>query len=101
MIELTCLRCGGTWHPRTEGKPVQCPRCKSTLWDRPRKSDGATGGRPRGGALTPRQQQAYDLRQAGKTLREIATIMGTTLEPVRRWIAAAESKLNKTREEEK
>ena len=44
-------------------------------------------------ALTPRQRQAYDLRQSGKKLAEIAAIMGTTREPVRQWIAAAEKKL--------
>lgn len=44
--------------------------------------------------LTPRQRQAYDLRQSGKKLAEIAAIMGTTREPVRQWIAAAEKKIN-------
>ncbi len=33
--------------------------------------------------LTPRQQQAYELRCAGKSLREIAEVMATTQEPVR------------------
>lgn len=32
----TCLRCAASWTPRTK-KPVQCPRCKSPFWDRPRK----------------------------------------------------------------
>lgn len=43
--------------------------------------------------LTPKQKQAYELRCAGKTLREIASIMATTREPVRQWIAAARYKL--------
>ena len=30
---LQCLRCGHTWHARSERRPVQCPRCKSTSWD--------------------------------------------------------------------
>ena len=45
--------------------------------------------------LTQRQKQAYDLRQSGKKLAEIAAIMGTTREPVRQWIAAAERKLTR------
>lgn len=32
-----CLRCNHTWTKRTEGKPVQCPVCKSPAWDKPRK----------------------------------------------------------------
>lgn len=34
---LTCLRCGHEWNTRSERKPVQCPRCKSTRWDTPRR----------------------------------------------------------------
>ncbi len=33
-----CLRCGHTWIPRTQ-KVVQCPHCKSALWDTPKKED--------------------------------------------------------------
>ena len=33
----TCQRCGHHWLPRAEGRPVQCPGCKSQRWDRPRK----------------------------------------------------------------
>lgn len=43
--------------------------------------------------LTDRQRCAFELRQAGKTLQEIASIMGTTREPVRQWIAGARHKL--------
>ena len=32
----TCLRCGYTWHNRTE-EPKQCPRCKSMYWNKPRR----------------------------------------------------------------
>lgn len=37
MQKLTCLRCGHTWYPRIE-KPVQCPRCKTLAWNKPRKT---------------------------------------------------------------
>ncbi len=30
---LRCERCGHEWNARSERKPVQCPRCKSTRWD--------------------------------------------------------------------
>jgi len=33
---LTCQRCGSTWEPRTP-RPVQCPRCKSTSWNKPKQ----------------------------------------------------------------
>lgn len=29
----TCLKCGGSWWPRSEGSPRQCPRCGSSHWD--------------------------------------------------------------------
>lgn len=39
-----CLRCGPKyrdqgyfWVPRSIGRPAECPRCKSRLWDVPRK----------------------------------------------------------------
>ena len=46
LRRFTCLRCGHNWLPRIEGRPVQCPRCKSIAWDteRPegeRTPDGA------------------------------------------------------------
>lgn len=34
--KLHCLRCGAYWIPR-KPNPVQCPRCKSTLWNKSRK----------------------------------------------------------------
>jgi len=33
-----CLRCGNTWHPRTQN-PKQCPKCKSPYWNKPRKEE--------------------------------------------------------------
>jgi DNA-directed RNA polymerase subunit RPC12/RpoP len=45
---LTCLRCGHGWNTRSERKPVQCPRCKSTRWDRQREErDSELRLRPR------------------------------------------------------
>lgn len=43
--------------------------------------------------FTDRQRRAYELRQAGMTLKEIAVEMDTTREPVRQLIAAARRKL--------
>ena len=36
---LECLRCGWTWHPRTDKLPAVCPnpKCKSPYWNKPRK----------------------------------------------------------------
>lgn len=28
-----CKRCGYEWEARIEGKPRQCPYCKSPKWD--------------------------------------------------------------------
>jgi Zn finger protein HypA/HybF involved in hydrogenase expression len=30
-----CLRCGHSWVPRKDKRPVACPRCKSYTWDVP------------------------------------------------------------------
>jgi predicted Zn-ribbon and HTH transcriptional regulator len=30
----TCTRCGHTWIPRKDGKPAECPACKSRNWDK-------------------------------------------------------------------
>jgi predicted Zn-ribbon and HTH transcriptional regulator len=35
--ECKCRRCGYKWNPRGEEKPRYCAKCKSSLWDRPRK----------------------------------------------------------------
>lgn len=32
MKIYTCSQCKHEWLPRIEGKPVQCPRCKSLKW---------------------------------------------------------------------
>lgn len=36
---LECLRCGWTWHPRTDKLPAVCPnpKCKSPYWNKPRR----------------------------------------------------------------
>jgi hypothetical protein len=33
MFMNTCLRCGKIWEGRTEGRPKNCPGCKSPRWD--------------------------------------------------------------------
>lgn len=30
---LKCQVCGHRWFPRTDKRPVCCPRCKSYFWD--------------------------------------------------------------------
>jgi DNA-binding CsgD family transcriptional regulator len=45
--------------------------------------------------LTRLQRQAYNLRQLGKTIQEIAAIMGRTREPVRQLIARAKYKIKR------
>jgi len=37
-MTLTCQRCGHTWITRIDHKPVRCPRCSSTTWDKPRRT---------------------------------------------------------------
>jgi hypothetical protein len=32
--KIECRKCHHTWHTRIPRKPVQCPRCKSTTWDK-------------------------------------------------------------------
>ncbi len=34
---LSCKRCNSTWTPRRKEPPVQCPKCKSPYWSRPKK----------------------------------------------------------------
>jgi predicted Zn-ribbon and HTH transcriptional regulator len=36
MRKYHCERCLHDWYPRKPGKPRQCPRCKSVLWDVPK-----------------------------------------------------------------
>ena len=31
---LECRKCHHTWNTRIQRKPVQCPKCKSTSWDK-------------------------------------------------------------------
>lgn len=35
MEILKCLHCHHLWTPRSEEKPVVCPRCKNYSWDKP------------------------------------------------------------------
>lgn len=28
-----CKRCGHKWIPRTDNKPLVCPKCRSPYWD--------------------------------------------------------------------
>lgn len=37
---LRCKRCEHEWNARSERKPVQCPRCKSTRWDSHAQREG-------------------------------------------------------------
>jgi predicted Zn-ribbon and HTH transcriptional regulator len=36
LLYAKCLRCGNTWRKRTEN-PKQCPNCKSTYWNKPKR----------------------------------------------------------------
>lgn len=31
---LECVRCGHTWHPRKQERPIRCGGCKTPYWDR-------------------------------------------------------------------
>jgi DNA-binding CsgD family transcriptional regulator len=61
------------------------------------RKNAKLGGRPRVTQLTPRQEEAWNLRQSGKTLQEIAEIMETTRESIRQWLTAAHRKLKEKR----
>jgi DNA-directed RNA polymerase subunit RPC12/RpoP len=57
---MTCLRCGREWEPRVEGRPKNCPGCKSPAWDRPKvphgvaaKAHGIVSAAVRSGELLP------------------------------------------------
>ena len=32
-MRCKCVRCGGGWLKRVEGRPVRCAHCKSPYWD--------------------------------------------------------------------
>lgn len=38
VTRYTCQRCDHKWQPRSDAKPVACPRCKSPYWNRTRKN---------------------------------------------------------------
>ena len=33
-MRYECKKCGHRWSPRTERKPVACPKCKRYDWDK-------------------------------------------------------------------
>ena len=37
ITELVCLRCGGTWIPRSAKMPGYCPKCNSPYWNKQRR----------------------------------------------------------------
>lgn len=37
-MKLTCMRCNHRWETRTHSTPSVCPKCKSTVWDKPLNS---------------------------------------------------------------
>jgi rubrerythrin len=37
ITELTCLKCGHLWYPRTLELPAVCPKCKNPRWNREKK----------------------------------------------------------------
>jgi DNA-binding CsgD family transcriptional regulator len=76
----------------SEAARIQGRRSRRELSREDAQAMAARGNETRRSVLTPRQRQAWELRQAGKSLAEIAAEMGTTREPVRQWLAAAERK---------
>ena len=59
------------------------------------KKGGYPKGRPRSIGLTALQQQAYDLRQQGLKIKEIAARMGRQPENVRQLLARAQNKIER------
>jgi DNA-directed RNA polymerase subunit RPC12/RpoP len=37
VMGYRCERCGNEWIPRSEVEPRNCPKCKSTYWNKPRR----------------------------------------------------------------
>ena len=44
LPNLSCKRCSHTWIPRSNTKPMVCPKCKSPYWDIPYRIQIATVG---------------------------------------------------------
>jgi len=59
------------------------------------KKGGYPKGRPRNTGLTALQQQAYDLRQQGLGIKDIAAQMGRQPENVRQLLARAQNKIER------
>jgi len=36
LKRYTCKRCNHNWLPRSEEKPMVCPKCNSPYWDKER-----------------------------------------------------------------
>ena len=49
----TCLRCGNEWESRIDGRPKNCPSCKSPRWD----SSPTVGSRDRANGMVARAIQ--------------------------------------------
>jgi len=43
MNKLKCLRCDHEWFKRTDDDPLQCPKCKSYNWNKPKDLKNAKG----------------------------------------------------------
>ena len=37
ITKKDCIRCGHTWYPRSQNKPIICPKCKSPYWNKAKK----------------------------------------------------------------
>lgn len=93
---------GETLNPDDVRNEMDIVRAMSALGSRtsPAKSkaareNGREGGRPVGsGKMTDLQQQAYDLRRQGLTVKEIAAQMNKRPENVRQMLARVATKLN-------
>ena len=59
----SCLRCGHVWMPDRVEKPRSCAKCKSKVWDRPRK--GIILHEPRRPA-EPKPPQSEVMARAGR-----------------------------------
>ena len=59
------------------------------------RANGAKGGRPRNTGLTALQRQAWDLRQQGLGIKDIAAQMGRQPENVRQLLARAQNKIER------
>lgn len=74
--EVTCKRCGASWPPKSDKKPVQCARCHSILWDTEYKQRRPVT-QPPPTEEENRQRRFHEIIQAsGKTPEECCAMMG-------------------------